>query len=205
MEPIEQLDFISTSSFAALLNDMRNCGDDDDDYDHYSDSIDGRDHQLNHLNRRNNNNTNQVQRYRHRTQSSPSSSFNSYSSSSSSSTSSSSSSSYHQQRPPPPSSLSSMMIITGPTGSVRGKRNIVRKSINNYTELVNQSVTYIIWIKLIIIMLFTVFAQSRSFTTKPETLISHYDVDDTFRSIDFVFFHHHHHLTVRTIVPLYLL
>lgn len=139
MEPIEQLDFISTSSFAALLNDMRNCGDDDDDYDHYSDSIDGRDHQLNHLNRRNNNNTNQVQRYRHRTQSSPSSSFNSYSSSSSSSTSSSSSSSYHQQRPPPPSSLSSMMIITGPTGSVRGKRNIVRKSINNYTELVNQS------------------------------------------------------------------
>lgn len=35
----------------------------------------------------------------------------------------------------------SSLIIKGPTGSVRGKRNIVRKSISNYTQLVRQAVS----------------------------------------------------------------
>lgn len=33
------------------------------------------------------------------------------------------------------------VLITGPSGSVRGKKNIVRKSINNYVELVKQAVS----------------------------------------------------------------
>lgn len=37
------------------------------------------------------------------------------------------------------SSTLSSLIIKGPTGSVRGKRNIVRKSISNYTQLVKQA------------------------------------------------------------------
>lgn len=48
---------------------------------------------------------------------------------------SSSSSPYSTAAPP------ASLIIKGPTGSVRGKRNIVRKSISNYTQLVKQAVS----------------------------------------------------------------